>query len=154
MTERKTPKTLLAVKDDVDHDDHSARPLAVVIGTSSGIGYELGQAVQHDGFDLLIVADEPEIMDASRELERMEPWCRASRRISQPSKATIDCWPPSMTGRSTPCGPPNAGRGLGRAFLDQDFKDVRRVIDTNVTGTVYLIQRVGRKVRSHGNGRI
>ena len=37
----------------------------------------------------------------------------------------------------------NAGRGLGRAFLDQDFDDIRYVIDTNVTGTVYLIQKVG-----------
>jgi short-subunit dehydrogenase len=38
----------------------------------------------------------------------------------------------------------NAGRGLGRAFLDQDFDDARFVIDTNITGTVYLIQKVGR----------
>ena len=30
----------------------------------------------------------------------------------------------------------NAGIGLGRAFLDQDFDDVQRVINTNVTGTV------------------
>ena len=37
----------------------------------------------------------------------------------------------------------NAGRGLGRAFLDQDFDDIRHVIDTNVTGTVYLIQKIG-----------
>ena len=28
----------------------------------------------------------------------------------------------------------NAGHGLGHAFLDQDFDDVRHVIDTNVTG--------------------
>ena len=48
----------------------------------------------------------------------------------------------------------NAGRGLGQAFLDQDFEDVRRVIDTNVTGTLDLIQRVGREMRSRGEGRI
>ena len=33
----------------------------------------------------------------------------------------------------------NAGHGLGHAFLDQDFEEARHVIDTNVTGTVYLI---------------
>jgi len=38
----------------------------------------------------------------------------------------------------------NAGHGLGRAFLDQDFANVLHVIDTNVTGTVYLVQLVGR----------
>ena len=37
----------------------------------------------------------------------------------------------------------NAGHGLGKAFLDQDFQDVRHVIDTNITGTIYLIQKVG-----------
>jgi short-subunit dehydrogenase len=48
----------------------------------------------------------------------------------------------------------NAGHGLGRAFLDQDFDDVRHVIDTNITGTVYLIQEVGRQMRARGHGRI
>jgi hypothetical protein len=47
----------------------------------------------------------------------------------------------------------NAGRGLGRAFLDQDFEEIRRVIDTNVTGTVDLLQRVGRNMRERGEGR-
>jgi len=31
---------------------------------------------------------------------------------------------------------------------------VRHVIDTNVTGTVYLVQLVGRQMRSAGKGRI
>ena len=48
----------------------------------------------------------------------------------------------------------NAGHGLGRGFLDQNFEDVRHVIDTNVTGTVYLVQLVGRSMRSRGRGRI
>jgi len=48
----------------------------------------------------------------------------------------------------------NAGRGLGGAFLDQDFEDVRHIIDTNITGTIYLAQRVGRDMRSRGQGRI
>ena len=48
----------------------------------------------------------------------------------------------------------NAGRGLGRAFLDQDFEQVRRVVDTNITGTIYLIQKVGRMMKLRGEGRI
>jgi short-subunit dehydrogenase len=35
----------------------------------------------------------------------------------------------------------NAGRGLGHGFLDQDWDEARFVIDTNITGTVYLIQK-------------
>ena len=48
----------------------------------------------------------------------------------------------------------NAGRGLGKAFLDQDFGEARRVVDTNITGTIYLIWKIGRGMRERGNGRI
>jgi short-subunit dehydrogenase len=48
----------------------------------------------------------------------------------------------------------NAGRGLGKGFLDQDFDDVMRVINTNITGTLYLVQKVGRDMRARGAGRI
>jgi short-subunit dehydrogenase len=48
----------------------------------------------------------------------------------------------------------NAGRGLGKGFLDQDFPDIRRVVDTNVTGTLYLLHKVAREMRARGSGRI
>ena len=48
----------------------------------------------------------------------------------------------------------NAGHGLGHGFLDQSFEEVRHVIDTNITGTLYLIQKVGREMRARGQGRI
>ena len=47
----------------------------------------------------------------------------------------------------------NAGRGLGVGFLDQDFGKARRVIDTNVTGTVYLIHKVANDMRRRNAGR-
>jgi short-subunit dehydrogenase len=43
---------------------------------------------------------------------------------------------------------------LGKAFLDQEFAEVQHVINTNVTGTIDLIQRVGRQMRSRNAGRI
>jgi uncharacterized protein len=48
----------------------------------------------------------------------------------------------------------NAGRGLGKGFLDQDFDDVMRVVNTNITGTTYLIQKIGRDMRARKAGRI
>jgi uncharacterized protein len=41
------------------------RPLAIVTGASSGIGYELAKCCANHGFDLLIAADEPAISDAA-----------------------------------------------------------------------------------------
>jgi uncharacterized protein len=42
-----------------------SRPLAIVTGASSGIGYELARQCAENGFDLLVVADEPAITDAA-----------------------------------------------------------------------------------------
>ena len=60
----------------------------------------------------------------------------------------------ALNGRPVDALLANAGRGLGRAFLDQDFEEVRRVVDTNITGTIYLIQKVGRDMRARNQGRI
>jgi short-subunit dehydrogenase len=48
----------------------------------------------------------------------------------------------------------NAGRGLGKGFLDQDPDSWRGVVDTNITGTLLLIQKIGRDMRAAGAGRI
>jgi uncharacterized protein len=48
----------------------------------------------------------------------------------------------------------NAGVGLGNAFLDQDFGPIRRVVDTNITGTLYLIHRAGNEMLRRNSGRI
>jgi YihY family inner membrane protein len=47
----------------------------------------------------------------------------------------------------------NAGHGLGRAFLDQDFNEAQHVINTNITGTIHLIHKVGRDMRGRGQRR-
>ncbi len=48
----------------------------------------------------------------------------------------------------------NAGRGLGHAFLDQEWEQAFEVIQLNVTGTVHLIHKVGKDMRARGQGRI
>jgi short-subunit dehydrogenase len=57
-------------------------------------------------------------------------------------------------GRSVDLLMANAGRGLGKGFLDQNFADVRKVVDTNITGTIYLVQQIGNHMRARGEGRI
>ena len=48
----------------------SERPLAVVTGASSGIGYELAvQFVEH-GYDVVVAAEDPAIATAARNLHR------------------------------------------------------------------------------------
>ena len=66
----------------------------------------------------------------------------------------VDALYAALRGRPVAALLANAGRGLGRAFLDQDWDDIMRVIDTNVTGTLYLIHRVGQDMRARNEGRI
>jgi short-subunit dehydrogenase len=129
------------------------RPLAVVTGASSGIGRELATVCARNGFDLVIAADDPAIADAADALDAIG----ASVAVVETDLATrdgVELLHAAAQGRPIDALLANAGHGLSGAFLDQPFDEVRHVIDTNVTGTLYLIQLVGAEMRARGQGRI
>ncbi len=131
----------------------TAKTLAIVTGASAGIGYELAKLCAQNGHDLIVAADQSAIHDAAREFEALG----ASVEAVETDLATlegVDRLYAAIKGRPVGALLANAGHGLGHAFLDQDFTQVRHVIDTNITGTIYLIQKVGRDMRSRGEGRI
>jgi len=128
-------------------------PLAIVTGASSGIGRELAVLCADNGFDLLIAADAPAIHAVAAEFSATGVGVDAV----EADLATIegvDRLYDAIKGRPVKALLANAGHGLGHAFLDQDFDEVRHVIDTNITGTIYLLQRVGRDMRAKGEGKI
>jgi short-subunit dehydrogenase len=130
-----------------------ANPLAIVTGASTGIGYHLADIAAQNGYDLLVCADEPRIAEAASEFHKHGVKVEAVQ-ADLATLAGVDKLHAAIRGRPVEVLIANAGRGLGRAFLDQDFGEVRRVIDTNITGTIYLIQKVGRDMRARDAGRI
>ena len=133
--------------------DNTTRPLAVVTGASSGIGFELAKLCAENGFDLIIAADMPEINEAADALRSIgvtvEPLL-----VDLATQQGVEQLHGLIGGRPVDYLLANAGHGLGRAFLDQDFDEIRHVIDTNITGTVYLIQLVVREMRARNAGKV
>jgi short-subunit dehydrogenase len=126
---------------------------AIVTGASTGIGRELAIIAARNGFDLLLAAD-------TAGLAEVADLCRAAGaavdtiEVDLATQDGVDQLYAATQGRAIDALFANAGHGLGRAFLDQEFEDVRHVIDTNITGTIYLIQLVARDMLELGHGRI
>jgi len=127
--------------------------LAIVTGASSGIGRELAGLCAAAGYDLVVAADERSIEESAHALRGCGVRVDALN-VDLATAAGVDCLHQAVRGRRVDALLANAGHGLGGPFLDQDFTQARHVIDTNVTGTLDLIQRVGRDMRAQGRGRI
>ena len=114
----------------------AANQFAVVTGASTGIGLELARCCARGGFDLAHRGGRARDRAAAPRCSAgSAPTSRRSRPISPPPKASTSSTP-RPSGRPVDALLANAGRGLGKAFLDQDFAGIRHVIDTNVTGTL------------------
>ncbi|MDB6086938.1 MAG: oxidoreductase [Gammaproteobacteria bacterium] len=131
------------------------RQLAVITGASTGIGLELARLCAEQDFDLVIAADEPRIQEAARELSERGVECIPVESdlstIEGVDKLLVAI---RQTGRPVDVLVANAGRGLGKAFLDQDINAALKVAHTNIDGTIYLIHGVGNEMRRRRQGRI
>jgi short-subunit dehydrogenase len=128
------------------------RKLAIVTGASTGIGLELGKLAAADGYDLLVAADTP-LVDAASAFEGLG----VEVETIETDLATadgVDRLIAALGARDVDVLCANAGQGLGRDFLGQDPADWRAVIDTNITGTLYLVQQIARRMVTRGGGKI
>ncbi len=125
---------------------------AVITGASTGIGLELARIAASDGYDLLLAADTP-FDDQSGDLRGLG----VQVEMLETDLATlegVDRLLGTTRGRPIDLLCANAGHGLGHAFLEQDFSAWRHVIDTNVTGTLYLLQKVLIDMTARNSGKV
>jgi short-subunit dehydrogenase len=130
----------------------SLRPLAIVTGASSGIGYHLARCAAQEGYDLVIAADQP-LEAAVADLRALGAQVDAVQGDLS-TREGLEALLAAVKGRTVDALLANAGHGLGRGFLDQDFGDVLHVVNTNISGTIYLVHKVGQAMRQQGRGRI
>ncbi|OQP85276.1 oxidoreductase [Rhizobium rhizosphaerae] len=135
--------------------DAGVKGLALVTGASTGIGYELAKCAAEAGYDLIIVADEPAIRPAA---ERLRAYGHQVEPIETDlaSQEGVQGLLEAIAAHNRPVEllMANAGRGLGHAFVDQDLDAVRRVVETNVMGTLALVHPIAGAMQARGRGRI
>ncbi|PHQ64125.1 MAG: oxidoreductase [Sphingobium sp.] len=127
--------------------------LAIITGASTGIGFELAHIAAKEGYDLLVAADEPLIEASAADLRRHGVTVR-SLEVDLSTLDGVDQLLAAAEGRPIDLLCANAGTGTGHAFLEQDIALWRRSIDTNITGTVYLLQQVLRSMVARDAGRV
>jgi len=133
----------------------TARQIAIVTGASSGIGFELAKIAAQEGFDLVIASDEPQIEEAATQLRSLGARVEATQADLSTIQGVDRLYALAQTlGRPVDVLFANAGRGLGNGFLDQEVDSWRKVIETNITGTLYLIHKIARDFRQRNAGRI
>jgi short-subunit dehydrogenase len=137
-------------------DPSATRPLAVVTGASSGIGFELAKQFAANGFDLIIAAEDADIAAAGREIERLGAEVEVVQ-VDLADDEGVDALHARITGAARPVDAValNAGIGAGGAFAtDTDLEKELRLIDLNVRSTVHLAKHVVREMVARDEGRI
>lgn len=129
------------------------RPLAVITGASTGIGLELARIAADQGYNLVIAADEPEINKVAGEL-RAKGVSVDAVEADLATLPGVDKLILAINNRPVEALLANAGRGLGKGFIDQNFGEIRHVVDTNITGTIYLLHELARRMVTRKHGRI
>ncbi|HYE42117.1 MAG TPA: SDR family NAD(P)-dependent oxidoreductase [Caulobacteraceae bacterium] len=139
----------------------SLRPLAVVTGGSSGIGFELARQFAEHGYDLLIAAEnQGHLVEAAQALRGLGP-----SGASEVETLAVDLSTFGGTqmlyerikagGRPVDALAANAGVGVGGDFVrETPLQDELRMIALNINHVVHLVKLVGRDMVERGQGRI
>ena len=134
----------------------NTKPVAVVTGASSGIGYELAKQFAEHGYDLVIGAEDGGIAKAAQDIQALG----ATVEPVQADLATWDgverLWNTATAGGRHPDAVAiNAGIGVGGEFArDTDLRTEVKLVQLNCESVVHLAKLASRDMVKRGAGRI
>lgn len=131
------------------------RPLALITGASSGIGYHLAQEFAQHGYDLIVAAEDDGIVGAAARLavdgastEAVQVDLRSAEGVEQLYRTVVE------TGRPLAAAALNVGVGRGGRFVDTELADDLDIVDLNVRSTMHLAKLVLRDMADGNAGRV
>jgi short-subunit dehydrogenase len=134
---------------------NETKPLAVVTGASSGIGFELAKQFADHDFDVVLAAEDGGLQLAADEIRAHGAQVHTVQTdLAVPGGVEQLCEAISAIGRPVAAAALNAGVGQGGAFIDTDLADEVRVIDLNITSSVHLAKRLLPDMVDRGEGRL
>jgi uncharacterized protein len=130
----------------------TARPLALVTGASSGIGFELARLFATHGHDLVVAADDDAIYDVPGRLGDTGARVQAVE-VDLRERDAVDAL---YAGIEAPLAAAalNAGSGRAGRFIDADVRTDLDIVDLNVRSTVLLAKPILRDMADRGTGRV
>lgn len=131
----------------------TTRKLAIITGASTGIGFELASIAAESGYDIIVVANEPLIDAAASDFRQYETEVTPVEADLSTTQG-VDMLLAAAGDRQIDVLCANAGWSHGEAFIDQTFEQIRHTIDTNITGTLYLLHNVLKKMVTRDDGKI
>jgi uncharacterized protein len=135
------------------------RPLAVVTGASSGIGYELARKLAERGYDLVMVAENSDKLNEAAntlsEIDEVTQVEAVQADLSQREgvKKVYEAIRTLQRPVDLLCA--NAGVGVYGGFSEEtDLEEEIGLINLNVTSQVHLIKLISRDMLTRGGGDI
>lgn len=139
-----------------DVNQNSSKPLAVITGSSSGIGLELAKIFGQKGYDLVIVAENEEIFNVQNRLQAEGVDVRAYE-IDLSNFTNVEEFYHLLRDLERPIDALalNAGVGVAGSFAKQtNLEDELTMINLNVVSTVHLAKRIISMMVKQGRGRV